>query len=139
MSLVETQINLSLLPSKDSLYTALFRHQPATYILSNNTNELIGRRKKGGSMIAVKGEVSKHATATGADPTCLGRWNYVDVVNRANKVRFISACQCIKSKTTLGTVHLQRRRLYLARKIDVCPRKLFSLHLTQFIAESISS
>ena len=42
-------------------------------------------------MIAVKGEVSKYATTTGEDPTDLGRWNYVDLVTRGNKVRFISA------------------------------------------------
>ena len=43
-------------------------------------------------MIAIIGEVSKHATTIGSDPTGLGRWNYVDLVNRGNKVRLISAC-----------------------------------------------
>ena len=33
---------------------------------------------------------------------------------------------------------LQRRRHFLARNIDVCPRKLFIFYSTQFIAESIS-
>ena len=35
-------------------------------------------------------------------------------------------------------IYLQRGRYFLARKIDVFPRKLFILHLTQFIADSIS-
>ena len=69
----------------------MFRHQPATSMISNNTNELIGRRQEGGSMIAVKVEVSKNATTIGADPTGLGSLDYVDVVNRVNKVRFTSA------------------------------------------------
>ena len=87
ISLAETQINLSLLPIKDSLHTALFQHQPATSMLSNNSNELIGRRQQGRAMIDVRGEVSKHTTATGSDPTGLGRCNHVDLVNRGNKVR----------------------------------------------------
>ena len=107
-------------------------------MLSNSTNELIGKRQQGGLMIAVKGEVSKYATATGADPTGLGRWNYVDLVNIENKVIFISAYQCVKSKTTLGTVCMQRTTYFRARNIGICPRKLFILHLTQFLAQSIS-
>ena len=90
-------------------------------------------------MLAVRGEVPKHATATGVDPTGVGRWNYVDLVNRGNKVRFISAHQCVKSKSTLGTVCLQRRRYFLARKIEVFTRTLFILHLTQFISDSMPS
>ena len=88
-------------------------------------------------MLEVSGKVSKHATTTGADPAGLDRWNYADLVNKSNKVRLLSACQCVKSKSTLGTVCLQRRRHFLARKIDVYPRKLFILHLTQFASDSI--
>ena len=44
VSLVETQINPSLLTHKDSLHYALFRHQPASSIHNNNSNELIGKR-----------------------------------------------------------------------------------------------
>ena len=89
-------------------------------------------------MLAVRGEVSKHVTTTGSDPTGLGRWNYDDVVNNGNEVRFASLCQCVKSKSALGTVCLQYRRNFLARKIDACPRKLFILNLKQFASDSIS-
>ena len=58
---------------KDSLCAALFCHQLATSILSNNSNELTGRRQQGGAMLIVRGEVSKHTTTTGANPTGLGR------------------------------------------------------------------
>ena len=128
-----------MLSSKDSLHASLFRHQPATSMLSNDSNELIGKRQQGGSMLAVRGKVSKHATVAGANPTCLGRWNYIDLFNRGNKMRVTSACQCAKSKSTMGTVHLQPRRRFLAIRIDVCPRKLFILCLTQFASDSMSS
>ena len=105
VSLAETQINPSLLTHKDSLHYALFRHQPASSIHNNNSNELIGKRQQGGIMMAIRGEVSKHATVTGADPTGLGRWNYIDLVNDSNKVRIVSAYQSVKSVSNLGTVY----------------------------------
>ena len=43
IALVETQINTSLLPNKESIHTTMFRNNPATSILSNNTNEIIGK------------------------------------------------------------------------------------------------
>ena len=60
------------------------------------------------------------------------------LVSRGNKVRVISTYECVTSKSTLGTVCLQRRRYFLITKNDACPRKLFILHLIQFIAEFIS-
>ena len=106
-------------------------------MLSNNSNELISRRQQGRSMLDVRGEVSKHVNVTASDPTDLGRWHYFDLVNRDNEVRLISVGQYVKYKSTLGTVCLQRRRYFLARKIEECPWKLFILYLTQFIEESI--
>ena len=76
-----------MLSSKDSLRTTLFRHQPTTSPLSNDSIELIGKRQQGRSMLVVRGQVPKHATFVGADPTCLGRWKHVDLVNRGNKMR----------------------------------------------------
>ena len=90
-------------------------------------------------MVGVRGESSKHATVVGADPTGLGRWNHTDMINNDIKVRVMSACQRVKSKQTLGTVHLQRRRCFRARDIHECPRKLFILHLPQLVFDSISS
>ena len=73
VSLSETQINPSLLAHKDSLHYDMFRHQPASSIHSNNSNELIGKRQHGGIMISIRGKVVKYATVTGADSTGLGR------------------------------------------------------------------
>ena len=105
VSLVETQINPSLLRNKDSLHRALFRHQPASSIHTNDSNELISKRQQGGVMMAIRGQVSKCTTETGSDPTGLGKWNYVDLSNGDRRVRIISAYQSVKSVSTLGTVH----------------------------------
>ena len=50
MSLVEAQIDPSLIPKKDSLYTEMFQNYAAISILSNDAKKLIGRRKQGGVM-----------------------------------------------------------------------------------------
>ena len=76
-------------------------------------NELIGKIQQGGVMVGVKGEISKNTSAVGADPTGLGRWNYIDVVNGPKKVRLISAYQSVKSTFSLGTENIQRRRFSL--------------------------
>ena len=51
----------------------------------------------------------------------------------------MSAYQCVRSKKSLGTVRLQRWKRFLARNISMCPRKLFIMHLAQFIVDSIES
>ena len=50
----------------------MFQNYTATSMLSNNVNKLIGRRENGRIMTAVKGDVAKHGTSTGVDPTGLG-------------------------------------------------------------------
>ena len=79
--LLLTQINPSLPPIKYYPHAAMLQNNLATSTLRNNMNELIGRRQQYGSMKAAQGEVAKHATSTGTDPTSVGRWNCIDVVN----------------------------------------------------------
>ena len=79
-SLVETQINPSFLPTKHYLCAIIFRSHSAS-ILSNNANELAGRRKQGSAMLVAKCKISKHAASTRLDPTGLSRWNHIDIVN----------------------------------------------------------
>ena len=88
--------------------------------------------------MAIRGQVSKHTTETGSDPTGLGRWNYIDLSNGDRRVRIISAYQSVKSVSTLGTVHSQRLLYFIVRGVNVCPRKLFITHLTQFISNSMA-
>ena len=118
-----------MLSCKDSLYAEILRNQPAESILINSVNELIGRRQKGGEMIVAKGDVAKNATSTGAEPTGLGRWNYVDIVNSNKKLLIMSSYQCLQSRTTIGTAHLKRRRYFLARNANMYPYKLFIINL----------
>ena len=91
VSLVETQINPSFPSNNQSLHYALFRNQLASYIHNNNSNELINHRQQGGVLVVIRGQASRHATATGSDPTGLGRWNYIDLSHNNRKVRIISA------------------------------------------------
>lgn len=89
-------------------------------------------------MSAIRGPVSKCASEIGSDPTSLCRWNYVNLINGNNKVRMISAHQSVKSSSSLGTIHSQRLRYFTVRGIHTCPRKLFIMHLTQFISSSMA-
>ena len=70
-------------------------------------------------MTIVKGDIAKHTTSTGAESIGLGRWYYIDIVNGTKQLRVISAHQSVRSKSSLGTVHSQRRILFLARSIDI--------------------
>ena len=54
-STIETQIDLLLLPNKDSLHAAMFQNHAAKSMLLNNANKLIGRSQQGGAMTIVKG------------------------------------------------------------------------------------
>ena len=88
--------------------------------------------------MAIRGQVSKCTTETVLDPTGLGKWNYIDLSNGDRRVRIISAYQSVKSVSTLGTMQSQRLRYFIARGINVCPRKIFITHLTQFISNSMA-
>ena len=90
-------------------------------------------------METAKGEFPRHATSIGTDSTGLSRWNYVDVDNGRKKLRFISACQSVKSSSIIGTVHSQLRRYFLVRNINVFPRKFFISHLIEFISDTINT
>ena len=105
---------------------------------SNNENELTERRRQGGAMAAAKWEFAKYATSTGACTAALIRQNHANAV-KGGKLWIVSTCNCVRSNSTLGTVHSQQRSFLLARYINPRPRKLLISHLTQFIAEAIES
>ena len=75
MSLVETHINKKLFLYTDPIHKIMLRNQLATSMLSDNENELIGRRQQGGAITEAQVEIDKHKTSTGADSTRLDRWN----------------------------------------------------------------
>ena len=47
------------------------------------------------------------------------------------------AYQFVRSKKSLGIVRRRRRLHFLARNINIYPRKLIIMHLVQFITDSI--
>ena len=63
----------------------------------------------------------------------------MDVVNDDKKMCIITTHQYVRSKTSLYTVGLRRRRKILKRNIKICPCRLFIINLKQFISESIES
>ena len=121
--LVETQINQSLIPNKDSLHVAIFLNHPAASMLSNNANELVGRRQQGEVITAAKGEIAKHATSTGADPTRLGRRNRSDMVNSE------------KSCESFLHVNVQNQNHHLAQCI-VNDEDSFLIEASAYVLES---
>ena len=89
-------------------------------------------------MMEIRGQVPTHTTETGSDPTGLDRWNHIGLSNGDKKIRIISAHQSVKSVLTLGTVCSQHSRYFISRGVNVCSRKLFIMHLTQFISNSMA-
>ena len=88
-------------------------------------------------MIAVKVETAKCETSTGAESTGLGRWYWIDINKCDKKLRIISACQWVQSKTSQGSVFSKQWRYFLARDINTFPLNLFVENLRQLTAESI--
>ena len=77
------------------MHNDFFRNHIAKLIISNNANELIGRRQKGRVMTKVKFKMAKHETLTGSYHTSLSKWNCIEIVNGAktNSTHiFISNC-----------------------------------------------
>ena len=84
-------------------------------MISNNKNDILGRRQQGEFIVALNGEFHKHATSKSVDPTGLGRWSYVDSDNVFKNLRFTSARQSEKLTSLLGTVYCQRKGYFSKR------------------------
>ena len=98
VSLVESQINPSLIIDKDSLHADLFCNWSAASINGNNISLLTCRRQQGGVIIAIKDITSKFATSLVVDYASLGRWNNIGVINETNIARMITSSQKVKFK-----------------------------------------
>ena len=55
MTLVETNLNPSLLTNKDSLYMTVVKNKPDASMISNDKKKLMGKIQKGRVVIGVKG------------------------------------------------------------------------------------
>ena len=90
-------------------------------------------RQQGGVFTGITGSMSEVVIASGSDPTGLGRWNWIQLKGQSSSTYIITAYQCAESKTTVGTVFMQRARYLKRCNISICPRKHFIQDLVQFI------
>ena len=83
------------------------------------------------------GNLATLASATGSDPTGLGRWNWMQFEGNNFLTLVLAACKSIRSTTTVGTVCLKQKRHYRRRNIERCPRKLLIEDFIEFSGTKI--
>ena len=71
----------------------------------------------------ITGLVSCVAISSGTDLTGLRRWSWVQLKGQTISTYIITAYQCIESRSTVGTVFLQRERYLKKYNISICPRQ----------------
>ena len=123
--LAETQVNPVLVPSTHSIRNKLFQQKESVSILSNNNQEHLGMRQQGGVFTGVVGSISEVAIASGSDPSGLGRWNWIQLKGQSSSTYIIAAYQCVESRSTAGTVFMQRERYLKKSNVSMCPRRHF--------------
>ena len=133
ISLAETQINPAVVSSTFSMRNKIFQQKESVSILTNNQNEHLGMRQQGGIFTGITGSTSTVAIASGSDHTGLGRWNWIQLKGQSSSTYIITAYQCVESRTTVGTVFMQRERYLKKHNMSLCPRKHFIQDLVQFI------
>ena len=67
-------------------------------------------RQQGGVFTGITGSASSVAISSGADPTGLGRWSWVQLKGQTASIYIITAYQYVESRSTVGMVFLQRER-----------------------------
>ena len=67
VSIVEIQINLSLLFNSKVAHDNLFRSENDVDIVSNNSNGIIGRRNQGGALLLVRNDVARFSSLIGKE------------------------------------------------------------------------
>ena len=132
MCLAETQINPALVPYAFSIRDKIFQQKESVSILTNNKQEHLGMRQQGGVFTGIIGPASGVAIASGSDHTGLGRWNWIQLKGQSSSTFIITAYQCVESRTTVGTVFMQRERFLKKCNVSICPRSHFIQDLIQF-------
>ena len=102
-------------------------------MLSHNKQEHLGMRQQGRVFTGVIGQTTSTAMSTGSDPTGLGRWNWMQLKGPTFSTYIITAYQCVRSRSTVGTVFMQRERHLRRNNMPGCPRKHFITDLINFI------
>ena len=65
--------------------------------MSSNSKELIAKHQQGGVLTALRGDINKVITGSGADNLGLGCWNWIQLQYNNKKIRIITTYQCVKS------------------------------------------
>ena len=136
--LAETQINPALVLHTFSMRDRIFQQKESVSILTNNKQEHLGMRQQGGVFTGVTGLLSGVAIASGSDCTGLGRWNWIQLKGHSLSTYIITAYQCVESRTTVGTVFMQRERYLKKCNVQLCPKTHVIRDLVQFISSLLS-
>ena len=90
-------------------------------------------RQQGSAFTGVIGLISGVAIALGSDHTGLGRWDWIQLKGQDSSTYVITTCQCIESRSTVGTVFIQREQHLKKCGFSTCLKMNFIQDLVQFI------
>ena len=76
--------------------------------------------------------------STGSDPTGLERWNWVQLKGLISSTYIITTYQCIKSRSTVGTVFMQRERYLKRCNMSRCLWQHFITDIVNFITSLLN-
>ena len=91
IGLFETHINPELLSRGKDAKKILFKSDINSTIITNDSNELIDFRQKGGVIYSVRGELARLTRASEVDETLLVRWTWIELHSHKRKILFIKA------------------------------------------------
>ena len=105
----------------------LFRSEVPTKVkTAHNSHEKSGWSQQGGTAMAAIGTMALNVTATGADPTGLGRWTWMAFQNKEQRITRVVTIYVPNyvDGRKLNSVYQQQKR-YLLKQRDkcTCPRE----------------
>jgi len=123
----ESNINWSKMPKGTSLWEWFRSELPLRTISSHNIHDNFHRRQFGGTFLLGSGPITSSITASGVDPSGLGRWSWFRLQGRTGRsIRIISGYRPRKTeKARLQTVYSQHQRHLESLGDYTCPCAAF--------------
>ena len=118
--LVETQMNPALTPCTFSIRDKLFGNKELVTTLLHNKQEHLGMRQQGGVFTGVIGQTTSTAMPTGSGLTGLRRWNWMQLKVPTFSTYIITAYQCVRYRSIVGTAFMQRERHVRRNNVPGC-------------------
>ena len=106
-------------------------------MLTNNKQKYLGMRKHGRIFIGITIPATEVVMQMGSNLTGLGRLNWVQLRNRTRSTSIVIAYQCVKLRTIVGTMVMQRERYLRRYKLSRCLQEHFIRDLVHFIIKII--